>query len=117
MSSTGWSRKASARCRRSVSPSRRCTTRRARRRSTVRGDVGNVHLEPAVKEGLRERLKRWQSDPIAFARECLLFGPDAWQAQVLGAAVDHPRLALKACKGPGKSAILAVLVWWFLTTR
>jgi phage terminase large subunit len=27
------------------------------------------------------------------------------------------RLALKACKGPGKTAVLSWIAWWFLATR
>ena len=43
--------------------------------------------------------------------------PDRWQAQTLRAFVEHQRLALKACKGPGKSTVLSWLGWNFLLTR
>ena len=48
-----------------------------------------------------------------------LFGvePDAWQADVLEAFPSHPRIALMACKGPGKTSVLSWLGWNFLLTR
>lgn len=64
-----------------------------------------------------DRLRAWRADPRVFARECLRLEPDAWQDEVLAAAVTHMRLALKASKGPGKSWLLAVLMWWFMATR
>lgn len=62
-------------------------------------------------------LRRWREDPRIFARECLRLEPDAWQDEVLAAAADNMRIALKASKGPGKTFVLAVLMWWFLCTR
>lgn len=64
-----------------------------------------------------ETLRRWRREPVAFVRECLRAEPDAWQADVLAAFPSHPRLAMKACKGPGKTAVLAWLCWNFLVTR
>jgi len=68
----------------------------------------------------RARLLRWREDPLAFARECFdldPFKPDAWQVEGLQAFPHSERLAFKACKGPGKTALLAVLIWNFLATR
>lgn len=62
-------------------------------------------------------LRRWREDPVAFAIECLGFKPDGWQERVLRAFPKHPRLAMTACKGPGKTALLAVIAWNFLLTR
>lgn len=67
----------------------------------------------------REKLLRWQRDAVAFVRECIGVEPDAWQLDAL-AAISRPdteRLAMKACKGPGKTAVLAWIVLWFLVTR
>jgi hypothetical protein len=63
------------------------------------------------------RIARWREDPVAFVQECLGAQPDAWQVEVLRAFPVNQRLALKACKGPGKSTVLAWLVWNFLLTR
>lgn len=60
---------------------------------------------------------RWKRDPIAFVRECLKAEPDAWQREVLGNLVKNQRLAMKACKGPGKSCLMAWVVWWFMLTN
>jgi phage terminase large subunit len=48
-----------------------------------------------------------------------LFGvtPDAWQDEVLSDFPTHPRQAMRACKGPGKTAVLSWLSWGFLLTR
>ena len=63
------------------------------------------------------QLTRWRQDPVAFVRECLGAEPDAWQRDALAAFSGAERLALKACKGPGKTAVLAWCIWNFLLTR
>lgn len=68
-------------------------------------------------EAARERIARWRSDPVSFVRECFTTEPDAWQVDVLQAFPGAPRQAMKACKGPGKSAVLAWCIWNFLATR
>ena len=62
-------------------------------------------------------LARWQDEPAAFVREMFGVVPDKWQDEVLAAFPKAPRLAMKACKGPGKTAVLAWLAWNFLVTR
>lgn len=48
-----------------------------------------------------------------------LFGikPDEWQVDALRAFPHSPRIAMKACAGPGKTALLAWIGWNFLLTR
>lgn len=65
----------------------------------------------------REKLKRWWASPLTFVREVFKVEPDAWQRRVLLALPHNPRIAMKACKGPGKTCVLAWIVWWFLVTR
>lgn len=43
--------------------------------------------------------------------------PDPWQDEILRAFPHHDRLLMKACKGPGKTCVLAWLAWNFLGTR
>lgn len=43
--------------------------------------------------------------------------PDAWQAEALSLFPHSPRLAFKACKGPGKTAVLAWIILNFMATR
>jgi hypothetical protein len=64
-----------------------------------------------------DNIARWWRDPVAFVREVFKVEPDAWQADVLAAFPKSPRLALKSCKGPGKTAVLAWIGWNFLATR
>ncbi|MBS0540989.1 MAG: hypothetical protein JSR47_19665, partial [Proteobacteria bacterium] len=62
-------------------------------------------------------LARWRERPDRFVREVFGVVPDPWQDEVLCAFPDRPRLAMKACKGPGKTAVEAWLAWNFLLTR
>ncbi len=65
----------------------------------------------------RAQLAAWADSPAAFVREQFGVVPDKWQEEVLEAFPRHPRIAMKACKGPGKTAVLAWLAWNFLATR
>ena len=60
-----------------------------------------------------QRIQEWRRDPLKFAVEAFNFEPDKWQAEVLTMAghAGRKRIAMKACAGPGKSAILAILGW------
>jgi hypothetical protein len=62
-------------------------------------------------------LRFWKDDPPRFVRNVFGVTPDPWQDDVLAAFPHRPRLAMKACKGPGKTAVLAWLAWNFLATR
>jgi hypothetical protein len=60
-------------------------------------------------------LARWQRDPVAFVREVFGAEPDDWQLDALNAmARGNFLVCMKACKGPGKSCLLAWAIWWFL---
>ena len=67
----------------------------------------------------QQRIITWRKDPCKFVRDHFLTEPDAWQAKALAAfASDDPakvRIALKACAGPGKSAVMAWMGWNFLS--
>lgn len=62
-------------------------------------------------------LKRWRLDPVAMVREAFNAEPDPWQREALSLFPKSPRLAMKACKGPGKTTVLAWLILNFLGTR
>lgn len=64
-----------------------------------------------------DRLRIWRDDPSIFVREVFKVTPDAWQDDVLRAFPTNQRLAMKASKGVGKTALLAWLCWNFLLTR
>lgn len=72
-----------------------------------------------------ERLAAWREDPVLFVRELFLdpanptqpANVDPWQEEVLRAFVREDRVALKACKGPGKTCVLAWAGLNFFFTR
>lgn len=66
-----------------------------------------------------EALVRWWDDPVGYVREVFVAEPDVWQAEALVAMASgvDPRVALKACKGPGKSTVLSWFICWFMSTR
>lgn len=66
---------------------------------------------------LQEAFQRWRDHPAAMVRELFHAEPDIWQEQVLEAFPHTKRIALKASKGPGKTACLAWLVWNYMLTR
>lgn len=59
-------------------------------------------------------LLRWKHDPIAFVRELFKAEPDEWQAEFLRAYITGKRTYAKACKGPGKTTVIAWCCWHFL---
>lgn len=65
----------------------------------------------------RERIRAWRENPVRFVVDCFGVEPDPWQAEVLAAFARGQRVAMKACKGPGKTTVLAWCAWNFLATR
>lgn len=61
-------------------------------------------------------IKEWRNNPLKFVNDNFKITPDKWQQDVLKILPDSKksRIALKACKGPGKTALLAWVAWWFL---
>lgn len=68
-------------------------------------------------EASADTLALWADDPRVMVRELFETVPDVWQDEALEAFPHSPRMALKACKGPGKTAVLAWMGWNFLLTR
>jgi phage terminase large subunit len=64
-----------------------------------------------------DNILRWIERPDIFVREVFGVTPDPWQDDVLRAFPTHQRIAMQACKGPGKTALLAWVAWNFLATR
>lgn len=70
------------------------------------------------REHAVEQLARWRNSVGNFAFELFGFVPDEWQRQAFEAwDRGDQRIALQACKGPGKTAVLAIFIWHFLVTR
>jgi len=70
-----------------------------------------------LERDAKETLERWRWHPEAMVREEFGAEPDAWQLEVLQAFPHEDRIAMKACKGPGKTAVLAWLIHNFMATR
>ncbi len=60
---------------------------------------------------------RWREHPAQFVKDVFGVDPDPWQFDALEAFPHKPRIAMKACKGPGKTSVLAWIAWNFLLTR
>lgn len=62
------------------------------------------------------RIKAWRESPARFIVENFGVEPDPWQVRALDAFRDpaRQRIAMQACAGPGKSAVLAWCGWNFL---
>ena len=59
----------------------------------------------------------WRDRPDLMVRQLWGIEPDPWQDDVLRAFPHHKRIAMKASKGVGKTALEAWLTWNFLLTR
>lgn len=63
----------------------------------------------------REKIRHWRMNPRAFVVDNFGVDPDDWQDDALpllgGDYNPKRRVGLKACTGPGKSAVLAWLGW------
>jgi hypothetical protein len=63
-------------------------------------------------------IKQWRLNPAQFVQEQFQTEPDRWQLSALESFAQQDnvklRLALKACAGPGKTAVLAWIGWNFL---
>ena len=66
---------------------------------------------------LSRKIRQWRDDPVRFVKEVFRVQPDPWQERFLMNFQQNERLALKACKGPGKTCVLAWAAWNFLVTR
>lgn len=64
-----------------------------------------------------EVIARWRASPASMVRELFGVDPDAWQEEGLEKYQSSPRVAMRACAGPGKTTELAWIGWNFLLTR
>ena len=62
-------------------------------------------------------IRTWREHPARFVRDAFGATPDPWQDDILEAFPRHRRIALKACTGPGKTAVLAWIILNYLVTR
>lgn len=74
---------------------------------------------PETDASAVEKIKKWRADPVFFVKDQFGVTPDKWQEEALLAFVNPSisRILMKACVGPGKTALLAWCAWHFLVTR
>lgn len=72
---------------------------------------------PDVVRTASDKIRLWHDRPDVMVRELFGAEPDPWQAEDLRAFPHTRRYASQACKGPGKSTLLAWFGWNFLLTR
>lgn len=60
-----------------------------------------------------QRIREWRHNPLKFVTDVFHVEPDAWQADTLAMLAEpgRKRVAMKACAGPGKTAVLAWAGW------
>lgn len=80
-------------------------------------------MSPLAEELWLDRLVSYKDvrGILRFADEELRVAPDPWQEEALllfeSPRPQDRRIALQACAGPGKSAVMAWAGWWFLSTQ
>lgn len=61
------------------------------------------------------KIRKWRTDPVSFVVDNFRATPDEWQIDAMnalgGSYNPKRRLCMKACTGPGKSAVLAWMGW------
>lgn len=62
-------------------------------------------------------VRRYANDPVRFVREVVGIEPDEWQCQAANSVNKNQRTAVKSGHGIGKTALIACLVLWFMSTR
>ena len=57
------------------------------------------------------------NNPVGYVEDVLCVEPDAWQRLVLQDVVTNQRIAVASGHGIGKSALIAWILHWFISTR
>ena len=61
--------------------------------------------------------KTYFNDPVGYVRTILRADPDEWQADVLRDIATNQRVAVASGHGIGKTAEIAWIIHWFISTR
>lgn len=62
-------------------------------------------------------MRLWQKNPAIAIYDWFDITLDTWQEDVAIDFRDNDRIGLIASKGPGKTAVMAMLTWWFFLTK
>lgn len=82
--------------------------------------VGSGLLKKAERrlyDSTEEAIDVWLNDPVQFVRDNFGVEPDLWQHEALNEYMKNQCLAMKACKGPGKTTVLSWIGWHYMVTR
>lgn len=60
---------------------------------------------------------KYYNDPVGFFKDVIGFEPDAWQIEAAENIRDFQRLAVASGHGIGKTAAVACIILWFISTR
>jgi len=73
-----------------------------------------------INKSVVNKLKEWRESPLLFVTECLKATPTTQQMQLLTgehSIAKHKRNTVRSGHGPGKSAVAAWIILWFMVTR
>lgn len=62
-------------------------------------------------------LAHWAEHPVDFVCDALGIQPDPWQCDVLDTVLIEDNIALRACHGVGKTALLSWMILWYVFTH
>ena len=66
---------------------------------------------------IKKVIKGWLRHPDTFVTDAFGIKPDPWQVEALEALFGHGRVAIRACHGPGKTALAAWAILLFLLSH
>ena len=73
-----------------------------------------------INKSVVSKLKEWKESPLQFVKECLKVTPTRQQLEILtgeSSISKNKRSSIRSGHGPGKSAVAAWLILWFMVTR
>ena len=73
-----------------------------------------------INKSVVSKLKEWKESPLQFVKECLKVTPTRQQLEILAgesSIAKNKRSSIRSGHGPGKSAVAAWLILWFMVTR
>lgn len=62
-------------------------------------------------------LDNYWDNPVWFAEDMMGFHADKWQADVLMALAESPKVSVRSGQGVGKTGLESIVVTWYLCTR
>jgi len=71
----------------------------------------------SVNAAFVAKQSKYVYEPQMWASDIIGFEPDKWQAEAMDDFIKNKFLAISTGTGVGKTALLSVLIWFFLSTR